>query len=146
MNKVILIIGFGVLTGCASTSDEPLAPNDARICAQNFTQSGSLLTGKQYKTFEVIKSTKQKSAFEKITRQVAADGWHITNSDSQLGLLSASQTVSFGEGKTAPLNITVEQVNSDVKTAITFTTSAGVYSPATAVMNSFCDIIEAAKQ
>ncbi|MFV0449088.1 MAG: hypothetical protein ACK5MF_11625 [Vibrio sp.] len=138
-------MGFAILTGCASTSNEQSASNDARVCAQNFTQSGSLLTGKQYKTFEIIENAKQKSTFEKITRHITADGWHITNSDSQLGLLSASQTISFGEGKTAPLNITVEQINSDVKTAITFTTSAGVYSPATAVMNSFCEIIEAAK-
>ena len=92
-------------------------------------------------------NTSKKSAFAKVAKYIAMDGWHILNSDSELGMISASQTVSFGKGKTAPLNVSVNQKNKDVdvELSISFSTSMGVYSPADAVMESFCEIAASAK-
>jgi hypothetical protein len=146
MNKLILssIVIF-TITGCVSTTPENLAPNDPRTCAQNFTHAGSLITGKSFKTNDIIANTDKKTAFTKISKFVAMDGWHILNSDHELGMINASQTVTFGEGATAPLNISVDQLNNSVKVSISFSTSIGVHSPAESVMESFCGMIASAK-
>lgn len=102
MKKLILSSVLMLTTGCVSTAPEGLASNDSRACAQNFTHEGSLITGKLYKTNDTIQHVSKKSAFTKISKYIAMDGWHIINSDGELGMINASQTVSFGKGKTAP--------------------------------------------
>jgi len=144
MKKLILSAVVILTTGCVSTTPENLAPNDSRTCAQNFTHAGSLVTGKTFKTNDLITNIDKKSAFSKISKFIAMDGWHILNSDSDLGMINASQTVSFGDGKTAPLNVSVDQVDSNVKVSISFSTSMGVHSPADAVMESFCEMVASA--
>jgi len=144
MKKLILSAVVILTTGCVSTTPENLAPNDSRTCAQNFTHAGSLVTGKTFKTNDLITNIDKKSAFSQISKFIAMDGWHILNSDSDLGMINASQTVSFGDGKTAPLNVSVDQVDSNVKVSISFSTSMGVHSPADAVMESFCEMVASA--
>lgn len=141
MNKLIISSLLLLTSSCASTTPEKLAPNDSRFCAKNFTHEGSLMTGKVYKTNGIIYGADKNSAFAKIIKHIAMDGWHILNSDKELGMINASQTVSFGKGKTAPLNVSIDQVNNDVKVSVSFSTSIGVHSPAEAVMESFCEII-----
>lgn len=145
MRNIIFATITLAISGCSSTESQQLAPNDSRICAQNFTHQGSLVTGKIFRTHQIIPGASKSSVYSKLAEHIALDGWHIINSDKDLGILSASQTVAFGKGKTAPLNISVNQQNNQAKVSISFATSMGVHSPAEAVMNSFCEMIEAAE-
>ena len=144
MKKIILSSVLVLTTGCVSTAPESIATNDLRSCAQNFTHEGSLMTGKLFKTNDTIQGISKNAAFAKISKYIAMDGWHITNSDKELGMINASQTVSFGKGKTAPLNVSIDEVEKDVKVSISFSTSMGVHSPAEAVMESFCKMVTSA--
>lgn len=144
MKKLFLSSMLVLTAGCASTGPESIATNDPRSCAKNFTHEGSLMTGKVFKTNDTIQGVSKKSVFTKVSKHIAMDGWHITNSDSELGMINASQTVSFGKGKTAPLNISIDEFDAGVKVSISFSTSMGVHSPAEAVMESFCEIVGSA--
>lgn len=144
MKKLFLSSALILVTGCASTGPESIATNDTRSCAQNFTHEGNLMTGKIFKTHDIVQGANKKSAFTKISKYIAMDGWHITNSDRELGMINASQTVSFGKGKTAPLNVSIDELDEGVKVSISFSTSMGVHSPAEAVMESFCKMVTSA--
>ncbi len=139
------LFALAILSGCASTEPTHLVTSDTRACAQNFTTQGNLLTGMLFKTHDTLPSVTKKDALSKTAKHIAIDGWHITNSDVDLGILSAAKTVSFGDGKTAPLNITFDEQNNGVKASIAFSTSSGVASPSEAVMKSFCEMITIAK-
>ncbi|BFM05811.1 hypothetical protein [Halioxenophilus aromaticivorans] len=118
----------------------------ASQCAENFSVEGNFLKGKTFKTWEEIASLNSQDAFKKIYQHIAQDGWKITNADEKLGIISASQDVSFGEGKTAPLNIVLEENGSYSRVSISYSISGGVSSPKKAVLKSFCDTIAAAKK
>ncbi|MEZ9701106.1 hypothetical protein AB4455_25585 [Vibrio sp. 10N.261.46.E12] len=110
-------------------------------CVKNFTHEGNMVLGNTFKTNALIENVSKKSAFEKVSKYVAMDGWHITYSDKDLGIISGSQTVSFGEGKSAPLNILINAKGQDSEISISFSTSMGVYSPSESVMNNFCKMV-----
>ncbi len=123
----VLVIVF--LGGCASSGTQTLKTNDLRECAQNFTYDGSFLAGRTYKSHVFIKGVSKNTAMQRAARYTANDGWSITNTDQNLGIISASQTVSFGKGKTVPLNIGIESKKEGVKVSMTYSTSGGVTSP-----------------
>jgi len=144
MNKnTLVILGAVLLGGCASSGTQSLKTNDLRECAQNFTYNGSFLAGRTYKSSVFIKGVSKKKAMQRATRYTINDGWSITNTDQSLGIISASQTVSYGQGKTAPLNIGIESKNNGVNVSMTYSTSGGVTSPLESIKDHFCSTMEA---
>ncbi len=87
---------------------------------------------------QTFPNVKPNSAFKKVYAQTVKDGWKISQADKDMGVISASQIVSYGNGKTAPLNIVVEKNGIGSKVSITYSTSGGVSSPEDAVKNDFC--------
>lgn len=134
----------GLLVGCGGTT--PVKPDidDPRECAQNFSYTGSFLSGRTYKTYAHIKGVEQKTAMSRVAQFTANDGWNINSVDKELGIISASQTVSYGDGKTAPLNISFLQNTDDLKLSLSYSTSGGVSSPLDAIVDHFCKTVEAA--
>ncbi len=142
-NTILGILTILSVVGCASSGTQTLQTNDSRECAKNFTYNGSFLAGRTYKTHVFIPKVSKKIAMERAARYTINDGWQITNTDENLGIISASQTVSFGKGKTVPLNIGVEPKNAGVEVTMTYSTSGGVTSPLESIKNHFCSTIEA---
>jgi glutamine cyclotransferase len=132
-----------LLGGCASSGIQTLNTTDSRACAKNFTYSGSFLSGRTYKSHTFIKGVSKNTAMQRAARYTVNDGWSITNTDKNLGIISASQTVSYGQGKTVPLNISVESKNNGVNVSMSYATSGGVTSPLEAIKNHFCSTMEA---
>lgn len=128
---LILIAVFGLLhfSSLANSAE----------CDSNFTKSGSFFSGQTYKTWAHFKNVNPSKAFKNAYLYTMKDGWQIVSSDKELGVISAAQDVSFGKGKTVPLNITVEEFgNSGSKVSMTYSTSGGVSSPTEAVKEHFC--------
>lgn len=117
----------------------------AEQCETNFTKEGSFFKGKTFKTWAEVEGVSSAEAFKKIYQQIAKDGWKISSSDKDLGIISAGQDVSYGNGKTAPLNVVVEESGVNSKISISYSISGGVSSPEKAVIESFCKTIAAAK-
>jgi len=153
MMKRFILLPLAVLSlaGClASTSGGKQTvtnsdSSDSRECARNFTYDGSFLAGRTYKTKAFVKNVNQADAMKRAARYIAQDGWQVNNTDQSLGIISASQTVSYGQGKTAPLSASFEQEKGGVQMGLSYSTSGGVTSPVDAVQKFFCSLIEAAE-
>jgi hypothetical protein len=157
MKKYFLaVLVVSALVGCGASSGTKVIQvqnnqknkqvkdtSDARACVKNFVYKGSFLAGRTYTTYAYIKNISQDKAMKLATFYTVKDGWLITNTDKDLGIISASQTVSHGKGKVVPLSIGFETKNTGVKMTMTYSTSGGVTSPLESIKNHFCSTIEA---
>ncbi|MBP8236638.1 MAG: hypothetical protein KAX63_02865 [Pseudomonas sp.] len=149
MNKIILIAFSGIiLSGCVAPgvkNEQARAalPTDNRECAQNFTFDGSFLAGRTFKTHATLAGVAQATGMQRAARYLATSGWNISNTDKELGIISASQTVSYGQGKSVPLNVAMEPQGNALRVSVTYVLSGGVTSPVEAVRNEFCSVITA---
>ncbi|MDR2152535.1 MAG: hypothetical protein LBO72_06930 [Helicobacteraceae bacterium] len=140
--SLIVSVGFA-LSGCIGGAQPTPLADDPRECARNFTYSGSFAAGQTFKTNVTVQKVKQNQAMKRAANLLVSDGYQITNIDNNLGVISASQAVSYGSGKTVPLNVSVTKVGGGVKVNMSYSVSGGVSSPTEAVRNYFCSIAEA---
>lgn len=80
---------------------------DNRPCVANYSTEGNFWTGKQFKTYEDFPTLEKNASFDKLVASIASSGWQVANSNKDLGIISASNTVSYGQGKTVPLNAVI---------------------------------------
>lgn len=130
---VLLIASFFASTSFAESKE----------CEKNFTNTGSFFKGHTYKTTAFVAGVSQGDAVKKAAQDIVSDGWQITNSDQSLGVISAAQGVSFGQGKVAPLNIAIIEKGDGVSVSISYATSGGVKSPVKAIVAQFCKTVDA---
>lgn len=63
----------------------------------------------------------------------------MENSNKDLGIISASNTVSYGQGKTVPLNAVITNLKPrGIRVALVFTLSGGLATSADSVQDEFC--------
>jgi protein-disulfide isomerase-like protein with CxxC motif len=113
--------------GCAMERSLTKA-SDNRPCVANYSTEGGFWTGKQFKTYEDFPAVEKTAAFDKVVASIASSGWQVENSNKDLGIISASNTVSYGEGKTVPLNAVITNL----------TLSGGLATSADSVQEEFC--------
>jgi len=145
MKKFLIISVLSVsLFGCLTSGGvQNLATSDQRACAQNFTFDGSFIAGRTFKTSDFVEGVSKQDAVERAAQHLNGEGRSITSTDKDLGIISASQGVSFGEGKTVPLNVGIQDAEGGVNVDVTFKISGGTTTPAEGVRDGFCDTIEA---
>lgn len=140
-NKIMLIIVTIVLFGCAGSPPQKLQTNDTRACAQNFTYDGSFMAGRTFKTYDFVPNVSKSVAVERAAKFTVQEGFVISSSDKDMGIISAYQDVSFGNGKKNPLNITIDEHDKGVKVSMSSSISGGVTAPVNAVKDYFCNTI-----
>lgn len=116
----------------------------AADCESNLKVEGNFFKGKVYKTNGAVAGVDSAAAFKNVHAYLVKDGWKIQNADKELGSITAGQEVSYGEGKSAPLNVFVEAVADKVDVSISFATSGGTAASKKTIVSQFCSIIEAA--
>jgi hypothetical protein len=116
----------------------------AQDCQKNFQSSGNLLTGKTYKTWAVVPGVKPADAFPRAMAFTVENGFTVISSDAQAGVISAAQSVSYGQGKSVPLNLTLRAEGDGTRIGLQYATSGGVMSPEDAIRKHFCLTIDAA--
>jgi len=123
-----------------------LTPNlaAAQDCQLNFKSSGNILTGKTYKTTAVVPGVRPADAFPRALAFTVENGFTVISSDQQAGVISAAQSVSYGQGKSVPLNITLRAEGDGTRIALQYATSGGVMSPEDAIRKHFCLTVDAA--
>lgn len=136
---------LSTLTLAALASISIAAHADEATCVANFKTSGSFFSGKQYQTWLTLGNVSKPDAFTKIYASLVKDGWKIGQTDKEVGVITASQEVSYGEGKSAPLNILIETEGTQSKATATFTTSGGVAAKAASVQKSLCGYLTSAE-
>jgi hypothetical protein len=141
MSKTYQVIALATLATIASIA----AHADEATCIANFKTTGSFFSGKQYQTWLTLGNVVKNDAYTKIYGSLVKDGWKIGQTDKEVGVITASQEVSYGEGKNAPLNILIETEGAQTKATATFTTSGGVAAKAANVQKSLCGYLTSAE-
>jgi hypothetical protein len=131
---------------CASLALLSAGASAAEPCMDNFKAEGNFLTGKTFKTWAVVSGVRQNDAFARALAFTVANGFTVTASDKDAGVISAAQTVSFGKGKTVPLGVIIQPDAGNLKISMNYATSGGVMSPEDAIKKHFCLTIAAASE
>jgi hypothetical protein len=151
MRHNIFIVGLlcsaVIYGGGEATAQRTVPTSDSRECMQNFTYQGSFWSGRIFKTHGVVHNVSKSVAVERAARYLAgAGGWYITTIDKESGVISASQAVGYGKGKTNPLNVSIESVKNGVSVSISLSSSSHEIVHGQMVQNTFCSIIEAIRK
>jgi len=113
-------------------------------CLDNFSANGNFLVGKTYKTWAVVPGIRQQDAFQRAYAFTAENGFTIMSASKEEGVISAAQSVSYGQGKTVPLTLTFKNEGDGIRIDLSYATSGGMMSPEDAIKNHFCQTIMAA--
>jgi len=140
-------MGCSARSGSSGPPSSSSTTSDPRPCARNLTSDGGFWTGRTFRSFADFDAVDKESAFRRVAAAVVSEGYQVTNTDKDLGMISASQTVSYGKGKTVPLNPLVKaRSGGGVRVEVLFQMSGGLSVSEDSVRKSFCNIIEAAAQ
>jgi hypothetical protein len=154
MKREVVLLAMAVLLwgGCSTQREVSRSAGaggggvaESRPCIANFSVEGGFWSGRSYKSFQEFPKAMQAEAFERVAAKVASDGWQVNTANRDLGIISASQTVSYGRGKTSPLNVVVKKrASGGIRVEVVYQTSGGVAVSGHAVQTGFCEILEAA--
>ncbi len=116
---------------------------DSRPCVVNYSTEGDFWSGKHFKTFEDFPKLSKASAIDNLVAAIASNGFQITSTSKDLGLVSAHVTVGLGgSGKTVPLNAIVkENPLGGVRVELVFSLSGTLSTSADDVQSEFCKIL-----
>jgi hypothetical protein len=155
-NKTIsLLFIVAALTGCATEQTPATNANQAgsatavppQACATNFKTEGGFFSGTKFSSFQEFPKKTVPGAFDSLLSAVAVSGYQIVSSNKDSGLISANQTVSYGKGKTVPLNVFVKKSEtSGVRVEIVTNLSGGVSASAESVQTEFCKLLASVDQ
>jgi len=109
-------------------------------CMSNFSYEGSNFKGRTFRTKAFVGNVKLPDAMKRAARHISLNGFQINSSDLNLGIISASQPVSYSQGKTVPLSVSFEEEKGGVLMNFSYSTSGGVTSPVDAVQKFFCAV------
>lgn len=137
--------------GGEKNKDESKEKDSAeRSCVANFAKKGGFIIGTTFKTFEVFAEIKKDAAFTKVLQAISTEGFQITASDRESGLVSASKIIHeviSGEAKNATLNATLMSMEKGgVRVDLTGLAPSGTKLLDKEVQKTFCNILEAVDQ
>ena len=141
--QIIIALSLFSIVGCVTT-----ATNDKykdQSCFINFSKSGSILTGEKFETHSFVPVNK-KLAINKLKNYLALDGWLLSYSDEQQGIIQAVKSIALGNA--SPLTITatdageITNLLGHLSLQFKFSTEIGEYTPPSTMKIEFCKMIE----
>jgi len=130
----------GMLTGCASEGPVT-ATNDTRPCATNFAVKGSFVAGQTFTSFEERPGANKIVVYERVVRSLTTKGYNVTNTNKDLGIVSALNPIIMGKGARATLNVAVSDSQNRVRVDTTFVIPGLTSTSSPAVRDEFCVIL-----
>jgi len=152
MRGNIVIVGLlcsVIIYGCGggAATRQIVQTSDNRECIRNFITEGSFVSGRTFKTHQLVPNVSKSVAMERAARYLATDGWQINTIDKELGVISAAQPVAWAKGgKTAPLNVSIESVEGGINVSLSFSATSGALVRGELLKNTFCSIIKATEK
>ena len=148
MKGLLVVLVLLASSGLAWAGDETKqAPSeDTRACVKNFTEDGSFFKGKTYKTWQDFTDLQYDSMFRKVAQAVAENNWGTMNANKDLGIITAGQAVTMGQGSVAPLNVIVKEKSGLIHVEANFSTAGGQKAATNTVRTELCKLVEAAAE
>jgi hypothetical protein len=144
--KMHVVIAFALAAaGSAYGADEPKpTANKERPCLVHFTEEGSFFKGKTYKTWQDFTGIDYDKAFRKVAQAIAENNWGTVNANKDVGVITAGQAVTMGEGSVAPLNVIVKEKSGGVlHLEANFSTAGMQKASSETVRIELCKLVEA---
>ncbi|HRO32842.1 MAG TPA: hypothetical protein PLQ03_05450 [Brevundimonas sp.] len=113
--QAALSLGMAIMAGSPQAGE----------CEANFRSEGSFFSGRRYTTSQTFPAPAE-AVYRRAYAAMVQEGWAIRSSDREMMVISATTEVSFGSGKTAPLNIIVEPTGDGSRVSMTFSISGGL--------------------
>jgi hypothetical protein len=142
----IILLANSVL---AWAGEEPkqAASDKAKACVANFTEDGSFFKGKTYKTWQDYKGLQYDGVFRRVAQAVAENNWGTVNTNKDVGIITAGQAVTMGQGSVAPLNVIVKEKSGGlIHVEANFSTAGGQKAATDTVRTELCKLVEAAAE
>ena len=80
--------------------------------------------------------------FDTLLSAIATGGYQIVSSSKESGLISANQMVTFGQGKSVPLNASITKgKSSGIRVDLVFNLSGGLMTSTEGVQKEFCKLL-----
>ena len=111
---------------------------DTDPCVKNYKAEGSFFTEKKYSTWQDFSDVSVISAFKPAYTYAVKAGYTISQTDKDLGVISASKKIGSG---TVTLNILIEGAGAGSKVTTTRTESTGLVSAKKELQAEFCQIM-----
>ena len=131
--KTMLIV-LAMLVPSVSMAGQP--------CRDHYTQEGSFIKGRTFKSWQEYPALPPAQAFKKAYQKVLGDGFKIITADKEMGAISAQQNVT-GSDKTVPLNVLVGERGRGTRVSQTISTRVGLALGQEAEQAGLCGILEA---
>jgi hypothetical protein len=139
------VISASLLAAFSLGLSSAYADSPAIDCQAHFTSEGSFFAGKKFSTWVEFANVTKPDAYSRAYTAISKDGYQIVSQDRETGIISASQSVSYGKGTTAPLIIVVEPSNTTgSKLTATFRIGGGQTVKPEIVRSKLCEYLGAA--
>ena len=141
----IAVLLFAVSAAALSGEEEKReSQTTLKECVKNFSEEGSFFKGKTYRTWQEHKGAEYDSAFRRVAQSVAENNWGSVNANKDLGIITAGQAVTMGQGSVAPLNVIVKEKGDGViRIEANFGTAGGQKAATATVREELCKLVEA---
>lgn len=112
---------------------------DRAQCEANFEEEGNFFTGTRFSTFQDFPQSPD-DLFRSTLFAIVSDGFQVVDQDREMRIISAAQTVTGGQGSTAPLNVIIEDSALGSRARLSFTIAGGqlAHDP----MRNICDLMQ----
>lgn len=140
-----LVLPMGPLANDKPKTEEKALSKTERPCIEHFSKDGGFFKGTTYKTWQEFAGADKDKVFQNVAQAVASNSWGTVNANKDLGIITAGQAVTMGQGSVAPLNVVVKQKSGGpVRVEVTFATGPGQVASADTVRTELCKLLEAA--
>ncbi len=142
---ITLLLLASSIPAWAGDETKQASSDETRACMKNFTEEGSFFKGKTYKTWQDYKDIAYDSVFRRVAQAVAENNWGTVNANKDLGIITAGQAVTMGQGSVAPLNVIVKEKSGGlIHIEANFGTAGGQKASTNTVRTELCKLVEAA--
>ena len=99
------------------------------------------MAGQTFTSFEERPGANRNTVYERVVRTLTTKGYNVTNTNKDLGIVSALNPIVMGKGARATLNVAVSDSQSRVRVETTFVIPGLTSTSTSGVREEFCVIL-----
>jgi len=113
-------------------------------CPSQFTESGSPLSGKLYRSETVLPGVAPADAYSRMLRYVSQNGFTVVQQSPDQGLFEAAHAAQLAKGTRMPMNVAVTQHAQGTLVSMSFALKPLMIHQVSGVKDHFCKTLAAA--
>jgi|GEM_PF-3936737 len=112
---------------------------DSRPCIANLSSEGSFWTSRTFRTFQDFSGVTKAAAFDQIVPALASDGWTVTSSNKETGVITSWAKPNYAQGETESLNAVIRDKGAaGIRVEFIYLAPAMAIVPKSTLQKAFC--------